>query len=244
MIFDKIKYYRRLKGVTQLQMATDLKINRSTLADYETNSCQPNIEKLFKIADYFGISVDDLVNMKKTYESKLKILAITTDNKDKENIEYIPVKARAGYLAGYGDPEFLSTLPRFNLPTLTKGTFRAFEIQGDSMPPIHDGFIVIGRYVENWKELKDNNRYILLTKNDGIVFKRITNNISKNGTLILSSDNTEYSPFVISIEDLMEAWSFYAFVGFPDKYEIDTFNYVLNKLNCIENKMDKIISNS
>ena len=40
------------------------------------------------------------------------------DSKNRDNIELVPVKAKAGYTAGYNDPEFISSLPTFQLPFL------------------------------------------------------------------------------------------------------------------------------
>jgi hypothetical protein len=67
----------------------------------------------------------------------------------------VPLKASAGYLNGYADPEYVAKLPKFYLPMFKQGTFRAFEIKGDSMLPI-----ISGRYhnsripVENWADVK------------------------------------------------------------------------------------------
>ena len=146
-------------------------------------------------------------------------MAITVDNDQKENIELVPQKAAAGYLNGYADREFIQELPKFKLPMLPSNvTYRAFEITGDSMLPILPGTIIIGEYVDDVREIKNGKTYVLVTKSEGIVYKRVFNYISENGKLFLVSDNRNYSPYQLDIEDVLEVWSSKAYISvqFPD----------------------------
>jgi transcriptional regulator with XRE-family HTH domain len=135
-----------------------------------------------------------------------RILAITVDKDNNENIELVPEKAAASYLKGYQDPEYLQELPKFRLPFLPVGTYRAFEIKGDSMLPLPSGSIVVGQYVENWKDLKTGQPYIIVSHSEGVVYKRIENNIDDNSTVICRSDNPAYPPFRLKADDIKEAW--------------------------------------
>ena len=83
---------------------------------------------------------------------------------EKNVIHFVPVKAAAGYLNGYADPEFLDELNTFTLPMLAGGSYRAFEIWGDSMLPTPSGSVVIGEKVESLEEVKNNNPYVVLSK--------------------------------------------------------------------------------
>ena len=145
--------------------------------------------------------------------NKLRILSITVNEDNKENIELVPEKARAGYLEGYEDPQYIKKLPRFNLPFLNEGTYRAFEIQGDSMLPLQPGSIVVGEYTENWKDIKNNDAYIIVSQNDGVVYKRVKNNIQQNKTLTLRSDNVDYPAYTINIDDVVEVWKAKVFIS-------------------------------
>jgi hypothetical protein len=63
----------------------------------------------------------------------------------------VPEKAKAGYTTGYSDPEFISELPVFQFPLLSKNKkYRTFQISGDSMLPIPEGAWVTGEYVQDW----------------------------------------------------------------------------------------------
>lgn len=144
---------------------------------------------------------------------KLRVLSITVDENDNENIELVPDKARAGYLEGYADPQYIEKLPKFRLPFLPQGTYRAFEIKGDSMLPLQPGSVVVGEYVADWLDVKNNETYIVVSQNEGIVYKRVLNNITENKTLILKSDNDDYPPYPIKIEDVVEMWNAKAFIS-------------------------------
>ena len=86
--------------------------------------------------------------------SMLRVLATTVDKNNVENIELVPVKARAGYTSGYADPDFIKVLPAFNLPFLDRNRkYRTFQISGDSMPPVDDGSWVTGEYIQNWNSI-------------------------------------------------------------------------------------------
>ena len=126
---------------------------------------------------------------------------------DKNIIHFVPVKAAAGYLNGYADPEFLDELNTFTLPMLTGGSYRAFEIWGDSMLPTPSGSVVIGEKVEDLEDVKNNQPYVVLSKSEGIVYKRIIKNNRNKNKLTLESDNPVYQPYQVNAEDLLEIWS-------------------------------------
>jgi transcriptional regulator with XRE-family HTH domain len=212
--------------LTQDQFAAKLDIKRSLLGAYEEGRAEPKLELLQKIADVCRISVDDLIsNNLVTQKSEAKIhiaqkevIVVTQDLQGRDNIELVPVKAAAGYLNGYADAEYVKELPRFQLPILKQGTYRAFEISGDSMLPILPGTIVIGEYVENLKHIKSGKTYILVSQREGIVYKRVFNYLDDTGKLFLVSDNRQYAPYQVDGSDILEAWSAKAYISvqFPD----------------------------
>lgn len=232
-VSENIKYLRKKNGLTQEQFAQKIDIKRSLVGAYEEGRADPRISNLINMAKVFGTSVDILINkdVAKLSESELntsefkrgkEVLAITVDQSGKENVELVPQKAAAGYLNGYADPDFIQELPKFNLPILpTNATYRAFEISGDSMLPILPGTIIIGEFIDDVREIKNGKTYILVTKNEGIVYKRIFNYIDDNGKLFLVSDNRQYSPYQIDIDEVMEVWSSKAFISvqFPEAGE-------------------------
>jgi transcriptional regulator with XRE-family HTH domain len=239
MINTNLKFWRRELALTQAQMAEKLGIKRSLVGAYEEGRAEPKLATLVNMARLFGISLDQLVttdfSKKKNAKAavrqletagtpggpnptrpggSLRILALTVDREQNENIELVPQKAAAGYLNGYADPEYLEELPKFRLPMLgTTGTYRAFEIAGDSMLPIASGTVIVGRYVDDWMSLKDGTPCIVVSSKEGIVFKRVFNRLKAAAMLALHSDNPVYSPYEIDVEDVVEIWEAKAYIS-------------------------------
>lgn len=154
-------------------------------------------------------------------EAETKIMynlpsVITVDSNDNENIPFVPVKARAGYLDGYYKPEFMQTLPTFRVPGLNNGTFRMFETKGHSMElSLPNKSIAVGEWVENWeKNIKDGRIYIVVYDDgdkmeDGILIKRCLNRIKKYNNLICKSDTLDrasYPNLSLDPASLKEVW--------------------------------------
>jgi len=212
---SNIKFLRKKKGLTQQEFADELGIKRSLVGAYEEERADPKYELLTKIATYFEVSVDDFINetidekwvaRAKTNQTNIRVLSISVDKDDNENIELVPVKASAGYLNGYADPEYVAQLPKFYLPMFKQGTYRAFEIKGDSMLPLVSGTIIIAEYLENWTDAKQGETFVIISKNDGVVYKRLGNKFKENKTLKLISDNPAYEPYEVNAEDILEIW--------------------------------------
>lgn len=139
------------------------------------------------------------------------ILTVVTNNQQEERIVHVPVPAQAGYGAQLADPVFMQELPAFSLPDFRfkHGTFRSFDVQGDSMEPtLYEGDKVVCSFVEpdSWaSSLKDNYVYIIITSHE-VVVKRIVNEIRQNGTISLISDNNYYQERSFPIDEIKEIW--------------------------------------
>ncbi|WP_299822258.1 LexA family transcriptional regulator [uncultured Pontibacter sp.] len=226
MVTSNIRHLRKNAGYTQAQLADKLDIKRSLVGAYEEGRAEPKLTTLVNIARLFDITLDDFVTKDLSDPStklepasasnggKLRVLAITVDENQRENIELVPYKASAGYLNGYADSEFIEELPRFKLPMLgTGGTYRAFEISGDSMLPIASGTVIVGRFVEDWASIKDGTPCVIVSQKEGVVFKRIYNKIKDASVLRLHSDNPIYSPYEIGVEDVIEIWEAKSYIS-------------------------------
>lgn len=228
MISVNLKFLRKSLGKSQEEVANDLQIKRTTLSGYENGSAEPNAENLVRIADYYGISVDQLLRTDLSLSdtgrsispaqyisgSQLRVIATTVNLENIENVELVPVKARAGYTSGYADPDYIKVLPTFQLPFLNPARkYRTFPIVGDSMPPVADGSWVTGEYLENWNFIKSGNPYIIVTKDDGIVFKVVYNQIDDDQSLLLCSTNPIYEPYTVHISQVLEVWKFTHYIS-------------------------------
>lgn len=203
-----LKYLRRLRGWTQEEFANRLHIKRSLLGAYEEERAEPRIDVLESVGEIFKLTLDELL-LKDLGDTKGNYLAKRRAQKmaaGTNEIQFVPVKAAAGYLAGYGDPEFIDELNTFTLPMLSPGQYRAFEIVGDSMLPTPSGSVIVGEKVEDLEDVKSNQTYIVVSRNEGIVYKRVMKNTRLKSKLTMVSDNPAYQPYNVSSEDIMEVW--------------------------------------
>lgn len=244
---ENIRLLRKKQGWTQQDLADRMNIKRSLIGAYEEGRAEPSTEKLIRFSGIFNVSVDSLIGknllMEDPDKPSFKVLSITVDNEDKENIEFVQQKAAAGYMNGFADTEFIQSLPRFQLPFLpTNGTYRAFEISGDSMLPIQSGTIIIGRYVENASEITDGKTYILVTQKEGVVFKRVFNYLEEKGKLFLTSDNKLYSPYELEPEEVMEIWKATAYISvdFPDPSDSVSDKNITSLLSVVANLQEDV----
>lgn len=229
---QNIKLLRKRRGRTQDDVAVALDMKRPTVSGYENGVAEPGIEALLAFSSYFKIAVDTLlkVDLLKLGESelcqlergydvfisggKLRILTTTVNSENNENIELVNHKASAGYRTGFADPEYIRVLPTFQMPFLSsERKYRTFQISGDSMLPIPDGSWVTGEFVQNWKLLRDGQAYIILTMEDGIMFKILEDRIESEGRLLLHSLNPLYEPYFIDIRDVREVWKFVHYIS-------------------------------
>ncbi len=224
-----IRLLRDRRDLTQEECAQELGITRIKLAALESGRTEnPTAIDLINFSEYFGISIDSLfkVDMSNISEANLlelvagndvyitgrnlRVLSITLDKDNKENMEYVPVKAKAGYRAGYNDPEFLAALPKFTLPNLPKGgTYRMFPTKGDSMLPIPEGCDVIGRFSQDWQNIKAKTLCIVILKGEqDFVFKQVS---LQGAKLLLQSLNPLYEPYTVALSDVLEIWTFHCY---------------------------------
>ena len=204
---QNLKYLRKLRGWTQEEFAIKLGIKRSLIGAYEEERADPRLDVLEILADIFKLSLDelllkDLSNTADNYLAKRRQQKMMTA--DRNVIHFVPVKAAAGYLASYADTEFIDELNTFTLPMLAGGNYRAFEIIGDSMLPTPSGSIIVGEKIENTTDIKNSQAYIVVSRNEGIVYKRVEKNGRSKNKLTLVSDNPQYQPYQVNAEDVVE----------------------------------------
>lgn len=249
-IANNIRFLRQLKGLSQEQLADELKITRSRIGGYEEGRNEPPIDLLIRLSEFFHIAIDALVrgDLKKTnLDGLMKIgknrilFPILLDNEGNDMVELIPLKASAGYLKGYADPEYIERLPQMKLPFLPTGKHRAFPIKGDSMPPIKEGSFVIAKYLEKIEEVKTGSTYIVVTKDEGLSYKRIMSYSKKEAAIELHSDNKMYQPYKVKTEDVLELWEYTCCINM-NQYDDNELNLdsIMNMLRGLKVEIEQI----
>jgi len=256
---SNIKLLRKRRHKTQDEVAERLNMKRSTLSGYENRVAQPGPEILMAFSNYYRIAIDTLLktDLEKLSElqlrqlengedvflkgGNLRILASTVDSKNEENIELVGEKARAGYTNGFSDPEFINDLPVFQLPFLSKSKkYRTFQLNGDSMLPIPDKSWVTGEYMTDWTHVRTGEACIILTMDEGIVFKIVENNIEKEGKLTLYSLNPLYEPFDVPVNEIKEIWKFIHFISNELPEPVIPENQLVRTVAGIKNDLEKL----
>ena len=240
-----LKYLRKLRGWTQEEFAGKLNIKRSLLGAYEEERADPRLEVLEIVGDIFKLSLDelllkDLSNTGSNYLAKRRQQKMMTA--DRNIIHFVPVKAAAGYLAGYADSEFIDELNTFTLPMLSGGNYRAFEIIGDSMMPTPSGSIIVGEKVDDKEDVKSNQPYIVVSRNEGIVYKRVVKSNKAKSKFTLVSDNPQYQPYQVNAEDVVELWHaqmVLSKVSQQQRWDVDSLASMVNNLQNQVSSMKK-----
>ncbi len=262
---SNIKLLRKRKGRTQDDVAFALGMKRSTLSGYENEVSLPTIQALISFSKYYGIAMDTLVkiDLRNLSESQfsqlerggdvylkgsnLRVMATTVNSSNEENIELVSEKAKAGYATGFADPEFIKELPVFQLPFLSRQKkYRTFQLNGDSMLPIPDGSYVTGEFVQDWNSIISGHGYIVLTLDEGIVFKIAENLLKEDHKLRLFSLNPIYEPFEVNAGEIKEIWKFVNYISseipdpmIPPEELIRTVAGLKKDLNILKSRMGR-----
>ena len=241
---QNLKYLRKLKGWTQEEFANKLGIKRSLIGAYEEERAEPRLEVLEVISDMFKVTLDELlrkdlsITQGSNYLNKRRQLKMMSA--ERNLIHFVPVKAAAGYLAGYADSEFIDELNTFTLPMLAGGNYRAFEIIGDSMMPTPSGSIIVGEKVENLEVAKSNLAYIVVSKNEGIVYKRVVKSNRNKNKITLVSDNPAYQPYQVNAEDILEMWQANAVINKITQQQRWDVNALANLVSNLQDQVSSL----
>ncbi|NLR92369.1 helix-turn-helix domain-containing protein [Flammeovirga agarivorans] len=251
---NNLKLLREHFNLTQNDLAEEfnkkgMKCNRSKILNWEGKS-SPNFSDLKIIVDFFKISLDDFlyINLEeKNLENRLRkeapkpqfdVHMATVDQEGNDIVTLVPQKASAGYATNFTDPEFYKSLRKIDIPGFSDSkSHRAFEIKGDSMPPMKSKDIVIGEKCFDKESIKLGEKYIVTTKADGYVFK----NVYRDGDyFILESENSSYEPYEVHKDEVLEFWKYKTciFSDFPEMEIGNTlFSRNLKYLRGIKHKL-------
>ncbi len=219
---ERLKTLRQKTNLNQQEVADQIGKSRSRIAIYETQAqVQIPSDVLQKLSQIYNTTPEYVLfgtvqspqavahpanSSTRVTGGDMRILVVTTDHVGEENAAFVPAKARAGYLVGYGDPEFIQTLPTYSIPGFSEGTYRIFEVEGDSMQEtLRPGDLVVTQFVENWRNLKNDKVYVIVSI-DGLIIKRLHNLIDKSGGVVIISDNAQFTPDFLHADQILEIW--------------------------------------
>ncbi|GAK92209.1 hypothetical protein JCM19298_2697 [Nonlabens ulvanivorans] len=129
-----IKKIRGIKSLSQQAFADLFDLKRGTLGAYEEGRSEPKIETIIKIANYFSISIDDILTAELTVNQLLKFndrLTLTPEELEREQFAQVPCiteKLADDYLEYYDNQSFIDDMPRLTLPINTEKDFRLIRL--------------------------------------------------------------------------------------------------------------------
>lgn len=218
----RIKTVIEKSGLSINAFSKKIGLSNGTINKALSNDTYIGLENILNIVKIFNVSPTWLLtgegemytNTEKKEEKRSLPVAVVVDDSNEEKIVLVPEKAEAGYLKSFEHEgvmvDFLKKLPTISLPgsDFHNATFRAFEVSGHSMEPtFYPRDIVICRFVEHYSYIRNKEIYIVVTKNDGIIIKRVA---KQESGLELHSDNDDFEPYIIGFEDIFEVWKFEA----------------------------------
>lgn len=189
-VIENIKTIRKTKQLSREFMANQLGIELSSYGKIERNEVGLTLERLYAIAEIFGIEPTDLLNYGKETSG---------------NITYLPLKAQAGSLlelTNHIDPDDCTI---FSMPMFQDSGLFMINVEGDSMyPTFSNGDFIVIKQVDDLDFIKYGEPFVI-DANDGRVLKRIYSH-ERNDVLTLKSDNEIYEPYLIKKESINSIW--------------------------------------
>lgn len=239
------------------QFALKLDVHPQCISDISTGKREVNSDIIHKAVKEWNFNPSFIFTGKGDYlisddldlQRNKPILTVVTNNEGDERIIHVPIEAQAGYRNQMMDPVYVQDLPSFSLPDqkYLHGTYRCFDINGDSMEPsLYGRDKVVCEFLEqeNWMSgIKNNHVYVIITKDD-ILVKRVQNELKSKGQLTLISDNTFYDSYTVEINELVELWQVSAKISqfFPSPKNLrNSFSAEVNSLKDTITEQSKMI---
>ncbi|MET1258578.1 helix-turn-helix transcriptional regulator [Flagellimonas sp. DF-77] len=209
-----IKKIRSVQNMSQQAFSEIFDLKRATLGAYEEQRSEPKIDTIIKIANYFSITIDDLLTNELTVNELLKFKAdLTTDSTKIVNDRFPEIGCVTGtyisdYPFSYEDEAFLKGLPKLQLPVDRPDSSRAFEVQNLEMTHLDRGFypkdIIIGEAVTK-KDFKkvEKGAYCVVVTAEALIFRRF---FFSSGEITLKTDHKNIVDIVMPVSAIKELW--------------------------------------
>ncbi|WP_422084240.1 helix-turn-helix domain-containing protein [Ulvibacterium sp.] len=209
-----IKKIRSVQNMSQQAFSEIFDLKRATLGAYEEQRSEPKIDTIIRIANYFSISIDDLLTSELTVNELLKFKAdLTTDStrisKDLfPEIGCVTYELILDYPTSFENEAYIKGLPKLQLPISNAESSRAFVVQNLEMTHLDRGFypkdIVIGQKLarKDYKKL-ENGTYCVLITADKVIFRRF---FFSSGEITLRTDHKNIEDIEMPVSAVRELW--------------------------------------
>lgn len=226
-IGSNIKKIRSIKKLSQSAFAELFGLTRASIGAYEEGRAEPKIDAVQNIANYFGLTLDQLLAKELTVnelyhfdifkdefttptlqKGKKSTPAASVPALNETRIPFVSAEQQQQYIASADNKSFVNGLPALMLPLQLDTPIRAFQHNDHAMQyadqGIFQGDLVVGKEAS----LKGLNAdavghlYTFVTKNS-IVTRRLQ---GTGKTLTLATDNANSKNEKLSSSDVVEVW--------------------------------------
>jgi SOS-response transcriptional repressor LexA len=209
--FDALK----AAGLSAYRISEDIPtISQARISNARTGKNEIGLDVVSSVCSFYpSINSDYIITGNGTpiHEAEM-------NTRQRVGIPLVSQYAYGGYLTGYGDAEYLQSLPLIDfIPDRSmSGNYLAFEVRGDSMDDgTKDGYeqgeILICREVAPhlWKDSKlhIHRRDFVIVHADGILIKRIIDHDVTRHTIVIHSLNPTYQDKEIDLADVRQLFS-------------------------------------
>jgi len=216
---ERLAALREGLGLTLREVEEELRrggagVSYSRIHEYEVNPAvkiKPKI--LERLAEIYKVSVAYIQAGTITPTEPInpmppKIIYVSENDKQ-DRIPIVDIPAAAGYMKNYAQSDYLRRLPTTFLPGFQNGSYRIFQVKGDSMEPlIRDSDYLVTAYVESLSQIVQGRVYVIVST-EGICVKFARYNAKRHG-LLIESENKEYDPDFIPVDEVKEVWEYRA----------------------------------
>ncbi|WBL20918.1 helix-turn-helix domain-containing protein [Zunongwangia sp. HRR-M8] len=243
-----IRKIRNVKKLSQQAFAELFDLKRGTLGAYEEERSEPRIETIIRIANYFSISIDDLLTSELTVNKLLKFkddLAFHgTFHKEKfTKVPCVTAKSEADYQQYYDKPHFIEDLPKLHLPINSEKKLRGYIISNLEMTNNDKGYcpkdVVIGEKIEQESYTKiANGNLVLIMVHDKLLLRKFYHS---DEHITLRATNKNIDDIKIQLKDIKEMWCVkYCFLKrIPENNNVE----IEQKLSFLEQEFMKLKEN-
>lgn len=214
------------KGISVQQFEKNTNLSNGAVSKMGDNTRKSTLDKISSVYPELNINwvltgENNMLNISKN-EAKIII----------PNIYHVPLISKyayAGYLNGFEDDEYMDTLP--TMPFIVEegkmphGEYIAIEVKGDSMDDgsinsLQEGDILFCRFIH--PDLYKNTRlhiskwnFVIVSREDGIIVKRIVNHDVERGIITVHSLNPLYQDYEIDLRDVVKIFNVVQFQRKP-----------------------------
>lgn len=245
-----IKKIRAIKNLSQAAFADIFGITRASVGAYEEGRAEAKIDTIIEIANYFSISLNQLLTKEITVNElynfnpikqleKIQKIPQTSKSEARNLIPLIYNKFAYDYCVNYKNRAYIESLPTIQFFEGDNTNFRAFEHSGIEMQ-IGESGLCHGDWIYcKLTEIQHvaNNTICAVIKKSDIMVRRVS---IENDNLLLVADNKQYKSISLAFSDVIEIWEAVGVYSIMP-LKINTYE---NRLSNLEEKVETWLKNA